>query len=182
MLDEFGVPGGHPLRCDGMVRRELIEPGRLDLEAFHHLEPETHDLEAECRRYRELVSHGSLDLVLLGLGHNGHVGLNEPGSAPESETRYVELNPSTVTALEGYGTTEPAPAWGLTLGLSEILAAQEVWLLVTGREKAGILARAMSGPVTADVPASFLRRHPNVRVLADQAAVALGGSGSYGWT
>jgi glucosamine-6-phosphate deaminase len=112
---------------------------------------------------------GGLDLVVLGLGANGHVGMNEPGSAADARTRVVELAPSTRDASIGYGATEP-PTHGVTLGMATILAAREMWLLATGSRKRQVLSATLDGPLTPDVPASLLRRHPALRVIADDAA------------
>jgi glucosamine-6-phosphate deaminase len=111
-----------------------------------------------------------LDLVLLGLGMNGHVGFNEPGSTAGSPTRVVELDEATLAAaVERYAATR-RPTAGITLGLDRILEAREVWVLATGARKADVLAHALEGPETPDVPASYLRRHPNLVVFVDRAA------------
>lgn len=89
---------------------------------------------------------GGLDLVVLGLGMNGHVGMNEPGTPADAMTLVIDLAPSTIEA------------------------AREIWLLVSGERKAGILAATLDGPMTPDVPASLLRGHPGLRVIADDAA------------
>jgi glucosamine-6-phosphate deaminase len=171
LLDEFGLPAGHPARCDEMLRRDLL--ARLDPPParVHRLDPAAPDLGAECARYRALVVEGGLDLVLLGLGRNGHVGLNEPGTPADAPTRRVDLAAATVQAASRYGAVEDPPTWGLTLGLEEILAAREVWLLVTGADKGAVLRRVLTGPVGPAVPASFLRGHANARLLVDDEAL-----------
>ncbi len=171
LLDEFGgLPPDDPARCATMLARDLLD--RLDAPpaAVHRLDPDTGDVDAECARYRRVVADGGLDLCLLGIGANGHVGLNEPGSAPDAPTRRVALAPETIAAARQYG--GDAPQWGMTLGLAEILAAHEIWLLVAGGHKAGILAEALEGPVTPALPASLLREHARLLVLADEPAAA----------
>lgn len=171
LLDEFGgLAPGHPARCATMLARDLLD--RLDAApaAVHRLDPDAEDLDAECARFRRVVADGGLDLCLLGLGANGHVGLNEPGSAPDGPTRRVGLAPSSIAAAGRYG--DAAPTWGLTLGMAEILEAREVWLLVAGAHKAAVLAEALEGPVTPALPASLLRGHERLRVLADVPAAA----------
>ena len=116
-----------------------------------------------------LVEDGGLDLALVGLGANGHIGMNEPGSGPESETRVVELATSTTEHAADYGATR-RPTWGVTLGLRQILEAREVWMLVTGSAKRGILSEALEGEIRHEVPATYLRTHPNLRVFADDLA------------
>lgn len=170
LLDEFGgLAPDDPARCATMLARDLLD--RLDAApaAVHHLDPDADDVAAECARYRRVVADGGLDLCLLGIGANGHVGLNEPGSAPDAPTRRVALAPETIAAARDYGGND-APRWGLTLGMAEILEAREVWLLVAGGHKAEVLAEALEGPVTPELPASLLRGHTRLLVLADEPA------------
>lgn len=171
LLDEFGLPAGHPARCDAMIHRTLLDQLASPPAALHALDPDADDTAAECSRYEAAIADGGLDLALLGLGGNGHVGLNEPGSAAHSRTRRVELAPETVAHAAGYG-GGPPPRWGLTMGIATILESQALWLLVTGAHKAEILRRTLLGEIGSGVPASWLRSHPNLVVLADDAAAA----------
>lgn len=172
LLDEFVLPEGHPARCDVMLSRALLDLLPDPPHTLHRLDVGADDLDAECRRYEALVEERPLDLTLLGLGANGHLGLNEPGTAVDSPTRVVALHPDTVRHAAGYG-AGVAPERGMTLGLRAILASREIWLLVTGEHKAEIMLRALTGPVGPEVPASYLKEHANVTVLADEAAAAL---------
>ncbi len=172
LLDEFVLPPGDPARCDEMLRRDLLDRLEAPPLAFHKLDVDAPSLEEECVRYAALVGDGGLDLTLLGLGANGHLALNEPGSDADTGTRVVELHPETVEAAAAYGEGAP-PSRGVTLGLREILASREIWLLVTGGHKAGILDNAINGPVGPGVPGSYLQEHPNTLVLADPAAARL---------
>jgi len=171
MLDEYlGLPAGHRARCDEQLRRELID--RLDPPpaAFITFDVDGGDPAEGCARMSAAIAEiGGLDLVILGLGANGHVGMNEPGTTPTAATRAVDLAPPTREAARGYG-ADPPPTRGVTLGMAEILAAREIWLLVAGAHKAEILAATLEGPMTATVPASQLRAHPRLRVIADDAA------------
>ncbi|MEX1172404.1 MAG: glucosamine-6-phosphate deaminase [Chloroflexota bacterium] len=170
LLDEYlGLPAGHPARCDVVLRRELVD--RLApppcMVAFG---VDGRDPGAACAAFDEAIADaGGLDLVILGLGRNGHVGMNEPGAPADAPTRVVELAGSTREAARGYG-VDPPPTHGVTLGMAGMLAAPEIWLLATGRTKATILEAAVDGPVTEDVPASLLRDHPGLRIIADDAA------------
>lgn len=170
VLDEFDLPRGDAARCDSMMQRDflslLIDPPS-SVDALH---PEAPVPEAECRRFDSLVTDGGLALTLLGLGGNGHLGLNEPGTAIDAPTRVVELAPATTRAAGRYG-PGAAPKSGMTLGMRPILESREIWLLVTGAHKAGILDRFLNGPVGPDVPATFLREHPNATVFADRSAM-----------
>jgi glucosamine-6-phosphate deaminase len=174
LLDEYlGLSAGHRARCDEVLRRALLdglEAAGLRRPRFVVFEVDEVPAEAACAGIEAAIdAAGGLDLVLLGLGANGHVGMNEPGSAADARTRVVELAPSTRDASVGYGATEP-PAHGVTLGMATILAAREIWLLATGPRKRAILTATLDGPVTSAVPASLLRGHAGLRVLADDAA------------
>ena len=171
LLDEFGLPPGDPARCDVLIEEMLLS--RLNQRpAYDKLDPEAGDLDEECRRYSEAMNGGDdVDLMLLGLGTNGHLGLNEPGSEYTSTTRVAALADETLGGLAAYGTTSTT-TWGMTIGIAEILASKEAWLLVSGEHKAQILRRTLVGPVDTDVPASFLRMHDNVIVWVDEAAAS----------
>lgn len=170
LLDEFGLPIGHPARCDAMLKGALLD--RMPPAHFERPMTEAEDLDAECARYHDLVTSGGLDLTILGLGRNGHLGLNEPGSSPDATTRVVELAEETSEGARSYG-ADPPPTWGIALGLAEILTSKEIWLLVTGEAKAKVLSTAITGPMTPAVPASFLQIHSEVTVFADRQAAAL---------
>lgn len=170
LLDEYlGLAPDDPAACAPRLRRELVDrlrPGR-----FVEIDTATRDAEAAASAHDAVAAEG-IDLALVGLGLNGHVGFNEPGSTADSPTRVVELHPQSREAATGYGAGD-APARGITLGLARLLEADELWLLVTGARKAEILRATIEGPETPDVPASYLRRHPRSRVLADESAAAL---------
>ena len=172
MLDEWlGLPPGDPARGDEILRRELIGRLRVPPRRFVAIDVDGPDpAGAAVRHDREAVG---LDLAILGLGINGHVGFNEPGSGPEDATRVVELAPTTgETATERYGATL-TPRTGITIGLARLLEAGEVWLLVTGERKAEMLYRTLHEPQSRDCPASWLRRHPWLTVFADEAAAGM---------
>lgn len=169
LLDEFDLPVGNPARCDAMLHRDfLAHLGALPA-ATHALDPTAPDADAECRRFESIVDAGGLALTLLGLGGNGHLGLNEPGTRVDAPTRVVRLARSTTRAAARYD-SNAEPEAGMTLGMRPILASDEIWLLVTGAHKAAILGRTLNGPIGSDVPATYLRNHPNAVVLADRSA------------
>jgi glucosamine-6-phosphate deaminase len=173
VLDDYlGLPPGHPGRSREVLRRAVVErlsPSPVRFIAFDVDDASPADA---CRRFdAEVADAGGLDLVVLGLGRNGHVGVNEPGSPAEAPTRVVQLAGPSREAARRYG-VDPPPTQGVTLGIAAFLAAPELWLLVSGEEKAGILARALEGPITEDVPASLLRRSAALRVIADEPAAA----------
>ncbi len=173
LLDEWvGLDPDDPARCDGRLRRELLDRVRPRPAAFYTVRVDELPPGEAAARHDE-VAAGGLSLTLLGLGANGHVGFNEPGSTADSPTRVVALEMgSREAAVERYGAGR-IPEAGITLGIDRLLASDEIWLLVTGARKAEVLERALRGPMGPDVPASFLRSHPRLRVIADTAAAAL---------
>jgi glucosamine-6-phosphate deaminase len=153
--------------------------GRVDVapERVHVPDGFAPDPEAECERYeREIRAAGGVDLCVLGIGRNGHIGFNEPGAPFDSRTRVVRLAETTrrVNATDFEG--ERAPERAISVGMRTICDSREVLLLASGANKAGAVAAAVCGEVSEAVPASALRRHPNVVFLLDRdAASALGG-------
>lgn len=172
MLDDWlGLPPGDPARGEVMLRRELVDRLRVPPRRFVAIDVDGPDPAAAAARHdREAIG---LDVALLGLGANGHVGFNEPGSGPDAPTRVVPLAESTgETAVAHYGASR-RPIAGITIGLARLLEADAVWLLVTGERKAEVLRRALLDPEGSDCPASYLRRHPSLTVFADEPAAAL---------
>ncbi|HYO43527.1 MAG TPA: glucosamine-6-phosphate deaminase [Candidatus Limnocylindrales bacterium] len=173
LLDEWvGLPAGDPARCDARLRDELIDQ-LVSPPAFVPIGVDSGpDFEAIAAEHDAVVAHG-LDLAVLGLGMNGHVGFNEPGSRPDDGTRLVRLAASSREAATARYGASSAPTTGITVGLARLLEAGECWLLVTGSRKAAILKRALDEPEGPDCPASYLRRHPHLVVFADEPAAAL---------
>lgn len=170
-LDEWvGLPPGDPARCDGRLRRELLDrlapPPRVVV-----IDVDGSDPEAAAAAH-DAAARG-LDLAILGLGMNGHVGFNEPGSRPDDATRLVRLSASSREAATARYGASGTPTAGITVGLASLLEAGEAWLLVTGARKAPVLRRALREPEGPDRPASYLRRHVRLTVFADEAAAAL---------
>lgn len=171
LLDEFGLPDGHPARCDSMLRRDLLRLLDHEPAAFHTIDVTASDPAAVAEAYGREAIDRPFDLAMLGLGSNGHLGLNEPGSEPHEPTRVVSLHPGTRARLDDY--SEGAETdWGITLGTAALLASREIWLLVRGSHKAEILRKALYDPIGPDVPASYLRSHPAASVFADESAGA----------
>lgn len=154
-----------------MLRRDLVSHVDLPETQFHWFDPENPDLDKECAAYDALAGTG-FDLVLLGIGANGHLGMNEPGSSPNSPTRRTELHASTVTGSAKYLTHQRLPKWGLTVGMQQFFASREVWMVATGKAKAEIVRRIVLSEITDQVPASLLRRHPNCSIFLDSEAAS----------
>ncbi|MGH2632241.1 MAG: glucosamine-6-phosphate deaminase [Tepidiformaceae bacterium] len=167
-IDEYVCPRDHPASNRAFFARHWSTiPGAPPVEQF---DPEAAALDAEAvRMVAELAGAGGLDIAVVGVGTNGHLAFNEPGSAVDSTARLVQLAPeSRVASARTFG--PDAPRQGLTLGLSELLGARRVLLLANGPAKATIVARALRGPVTSDCPASFLQQHQGLTVVLDEAA------------
>ena len=133
---------------------------------------EASDAEAECRRYDEAIEQaGGIDLQLLGLGVNGHIGFNEPADALSVGTHAVDLTESTIEAnARFFANKEDVPRRALTLGLGGIMRAKKILVLASGKNKAEVVRKMFSGEVTTDVPASLLQLHSDVTVIVDEDA------------
>lgn len=172
LLDEFGgVPSDAHGRCDVILRRSLLDYVDLPEAGYHRPDADAADVEVMCRRYDALID-GRLDLTLLGLGTNGHVGMNEPGSAPDSPTRRVALAPETTAASARYFGAIELPTWGVTVGLAGLLASSAVWLLATGEAKAEIVRQILEEAPTTARPASLLQYHDDCWLFVDEAAAS----------
>lgn len=171
LLDEFGgVAPADPGRCDQMLRRFLLDQVDLRPSAFHRLDL-SGDIDAACRAHEAAVGEGC-DLALLGVGTNGHIGMNEPGTAADSLTRRVDLAPETTAASARYFSHDELPTWGVTMGIGTIRRSREVLVLATGAGKAAIVRRIVEGPITPDVPATLLADHPASMLVVDEDAAA----------
>ena len=130
------------------------------------------DVQAVCDAYEETIRGlGGVDLQLLGLGNNGHIGFNEPGEVFEKETHCVDLAQSTIEAnARFFASVDDVPTQAYTMGIQTIMNAKKILVIVNGAGKAEILKKAFYGPVTPEVPASILQMHPDVTVIADETA------------
>ena len=168
-LDEYvGLAPGHPAGFAAYMARHLGERTDLPASRMHLPDP------ADPAAFEEAIGGaGGIGLQLLGIGRNGHIGFNEPGTPPDSRTRVVTLSAGTRRANAGdFPAGEAVPPRAVTMGVATILEASEIVLLATGAAKAPALAHALAGPVGPEVPASFLRRHRALTVLCDAAAAA----------
>jgi glucosamine-6-phosphate deaminase len=173
-LDEYvGLAAGDGRSFQAFMHHHLRGPLGLDPACLQLPDGMAADPAQEASRYATAVAaSGGIGLQLLGLGLNGHVGFNEPPCGPEARCRCLALSDSTrhQNAEAFGGDPEAVPSQAITLGLAEILEAQRILLVVTGKAKASVLRRLLEDPPGVDLPASWLRRHPDATVIADRAA------------
>lgn len=132
------------------------------------------DSKKACQEYNDIITKcGGIDMQLLGLGHNGHIGFNEPGGAFEKETHCVNLTKSTIEANKRFfEKEEDVPRQAYTMGIKSIMQAKKILVVVSGEDKADIVKEAFTGPVTPEVPASVLQLHNDVTLVGDRAALS----------
>lgn len=174
-LDEYkGLPRTNDQSYYYFMHQHLFDRVNIDPERTNVPNGMELDAEKECGRYEELIrSLGGVDLQLLGLGHNGHIGFNEPGEAFEKETHCVDLTESTIEANKRFfASADDVPKQAYTMGIKTIMQAKKILIVVNGENKADIVERAFFGPVTPEVPASILQLHNDVTLVGDEAALA----------
>jgi glucosamine-6-phosphate deaminase len=173
-LDEFlGVRRDDPGSYRRFMEEHLFEPAGISDEQVGFLNGAAPDPAAECERYEEAIAAaGGIDVQILGIGTNGHIGFNEPARELQARTHRVRLKPETRrsnAALFG-GDPDAVPPEALSMGMATILQARSIVLLATGRSKAGCIARVVNGPITTKLPASFLQLHHDVEIVLDEGA------------
>lgn len=174
-LDEYrGLGPDHKQSYRYFMRTNLFDRVDIRLERTHVPDGLAADPEAECRRYDALVeSLGGTDLQLLGMGHNGHIGFNEPGPAFVRETHVVDLAKSTIEAnARFFAHRDEVPRQAITMGIGTIMSAKRVLVAVSGADKAEAVRKAFCGPITPEMPASILQLHRDVVLVGDVAALS----------
>lgn len=172
-LDEYvGLPAGHPESYRSVIAREVLEPLGLGLDCFLGPDGTSTDIPAACAEYdAELKAAGGVDLQILGIGTDGHIGFNEPCSSLASRTRIKTLTPQTrEDNARFFDSLDEVPHHVITQGIGTILEARHLVLLATGAGKAEAVAATVEGPLAALVPASALQLHPHATVVVDEAA------------
>lgn len=176
MLDEYvGVPPTRATSFQHVLITDFLSHVGAEPSALETLEGTAQDLSAEAERFDTVLREaGGVDLQLLGIGTNGHIGFNEPGAAFDSRTRVVELHPATVQSNAHYfDSAASVPTRAISQGVGTIMEARSILLMATGESKASAVASMIEGPVSPDCPASILQRHPQVTVIVDTAAASL---------
>lgn len=174
-LDEYvGVTADDPNSLTGWLHANFLAGSQIPAANVHTLPSMASDLTAAAASYEAAISAaGGLELAVLGLGGNGHIAYNEPGSAGDSRTRVLDLTPESMDQAKGYFAGRAVPTKAITVGVGTLLEARRLVLIVSGAAKADILHASLRGPQTPDVPASFLQRaFDKLTVIADEAAAA----------
>ena len=172
-LDEYkGLSRDNDQSYYYFMNHNLFDHINIDKANTHVPNGMESDAEKECANYEELIkSLGGIDLQLLGLGHNGHIGFNEPAEEFDKVTHCVDLQESTIEANKRFfASADDVPRQAYTMGIGTIMSAKKIVVVVSGEDKADIVKRAFSGPITPSVPASNLQKHPDVTVICDAAA------------
>lgn len=174
-LDEYiGLSAEHNQSYHFFMHDHLFRHLGLSAEQSTLPDGTATDMEKECRKYSEQLDQAGLDVQLLGIGTNGHIGFNEPYTAFDSRTHVVKLTENTLRDNSRFFTdASDMPTHAVTMGLADIMAAKEVILVATGKHKAEVMAELFHSPVTEAMPASVLKQHHNVLILMDEEAASL---------
>lgn len=171
-LDEYcGLDGSDEQSYRYFMNHHLFNNVNIRMEQTFVPNGKAANIEEECARYDNLIeSLGGIDLQVLGLGHNGHIGFNEPSGAFEKTTHCVDLEEHTIEANSRFfGSSDKVPRKAITMGIKSIMLAKSILLIVNSEDKKDILNKALYGPVTPQIPASILQLHPNFTVVACHA-------------
>jgi galactosamine-6-phosphate isomerase len=173
-LDEWvGIPPSNEGSCAWFFHNLLMKPLNLSSAQVQVFNGLAIDLRDECRKMDELIFRkGGIDLMVVGIGMNGHIGFNEPGVSQELYSHVIELDPVTQAVGQKYFKEQTSLRYGITLGLKHLKESKEVLLLASGSKKASIVRAALNGPVSSQVPASILQVHANSVIMLDEAAAA----------
>ena len=174
-LDEYvGLAPTHDQSYRYFMQHNLFDHVNIDPANTNVPNGLASDPEAECERYNQVIrSMGGIDIQVLGMGHNGHIGFNEPGQAFELETHVVNLTDRTIEAnARFFASKDEVPKRAITMGIKSIMQARQILVVVSGEDKADIVKKAFFRPVEPQVPASILQMHPNVVLCGDKAALS----------
>ncbi|MFO7258672.1 MAG: glucosamine-6-phosphate deaminase [Bacteroidota bacterium] len=171
-LDEWvGIPPDNEGSCSWFLHKYLFTPLSLPPSQIHLFNAMASDLEAECNKMNHTIrAANGIDLMLVGIGMNGHIGFNEPGAPADSYAHVIDLDDTTRTVGQKYFKQQTSLSRGITLGLKHLLEARKVILIASGERKADIIRQTILGPTTPDVPATIVRSHANSIVMLDDAA------------
>ena len=170
-LDDYlGLGRNHPESYYSFMQKNLFSG--IDIKPENTYLPEDgEDRLGQCKKYEDILNGFDIDLQLLGIGSNGHIGFNEPGTQFDSKTHVVDLDESTRRDnARFFDSIDEVPTQAITMGIASIMRAKQILIIASGENKAEAVKAMINGPVTTDVPASALQSHPNVTVIVDEAA------------
>ena len=174
-LDEWaGMNGTDEGSCRFHLDNDLYLPAAIPGERLCFFDGRAHDLDAECNRVERYISdHGGIDVAVVGLGLNGHVGMNEPGTDPSLHLHVAQIHPDTQAVGQKYFTSPKNLEQGLTLGIASLMEARHVMMIVSGEKKAAIVKKIVEDDISEQVPATLLRNHKSFVLFVDKAAATL---------
>ena len=174
-LDEYvGLSPDHDQSYRYFMQKNLFDHVNIDPANTNVPDGLAADPDEACRRYNQIIRDlGGIDIQVLGMGHNGHIGFNEPDDGFELETHVVDLQESTINAnARFFASRDDVPRQAMTMGIKSIMLARQILVVVSGEDKADIVKEAFAGPITPHVPASILQLHPYVTLVGDKAALS----------
>ena len=171
-LDEYvGLSGDNDQNYRYFMNEHLFN--KKPFKATYVPNGKAEDLEEECRRYEEIISNHPIDIQILGIGENAHIGFNEPGTPFDAPTQVVELTESTINANKrNFEKVEDVPTTAISMGIGSIMKSKKIILMAFGEAKAEAIANTINGGITVDVPASVLQNHADVTIIIDEAAAS----------
>ena len=174
-LDEWvGLPPENEGSCFYFFKTKLFEPLQLPPSQYHLLNAMAEDLDAECKKMDALIDDkGGIDVMLVGIGMNGHIGFNEPGTPFNKFCHIAELDDTTKTVGQKYFKEQTALHQGITIGLGHLMNAKKVFLKADGKRKAEVIQKTVEGDITESFPASIMQQHANGFVIVDEEAASL---------
>ena len=171
-LDEYvGLPSDHPESFHSYMENNLFKDVKIPNQNYHIPNGTAENLKKECEEYEiKIKNAGGINTQFLGIGENGHIGYNEPGSPHDSRTRVVKLTEETQKNKKEYFESRKVPEKAITMGIGTILEADQIFLLASGEEKAEAVKKTVEGPITKDIPSSALQKHDNCTLIIDEEA------------
>lgn len=172
-LDEYvGLSAKHPQSYHQFMQKKLFD--KVNFTANYLPNGDATVIDDEIKRYNDIIAKNPIDIQILGIGENGHIGFNEPGTSFDSETHLVDLTANTIKAnARFFENIADVPTQAITMGIQQIMAAKQIIMLAYGTKKAQAIANMIKGPIVENMPASILQKHKNVIVIADGAALSL---------
>lgn len=174
-LDEYvGLTPSHPRSFASAMKNELFSHIDILPENINALDGSKEDMIQECQRYESLIDANPIDIQILGIGMDGHIAYNEPGSPLDGACHVVDLHQESIESSLDYGFDhiEDVPTQGVTQGIGTIMKAKQLIMMAKGEKKADLVKRMIYGEVTSDFPSSIIQRHPNVIVCLDRSAAS----------